>query len=307
MHAALGVFVALAWGSSFLMIEWALDSLGPFGIAFMRMALAAGLLSLFPEARRPLPSGVWPRIAVLAVVWMTFPMVLFPLAEQHITSSVAGMINGSIPLFTALVAALWLRQAPTRGQTTGLLIGFAGVLVVSLPGLGRLVSGGTGMALGIGFALLATAFYGIANNMSGPLQRAHGALPIVWRGLLIATLLLLPLGAPDVAGAEFTTRSVVAMLILGGVGTGLAFTAFATLSGGIGGTRASVVIYFIPVVALVLGTTLGGEPFHPSSIAGVALVLLGAALVQGLQLRGIRARRAPEPTTDDAVVCRSLA
>jgi drug/metabolite transporter (DMT)-like permease len=266
--------VALAWGASFMFIELGLDHFEPGVVAFLRVFFGAATLALIPGARRSVPRSELPLIGLLGVVWMTVPFMLFSIAQQWIDSSLAGMINGAAPLFTALIAAIVVRHLPGRVQVVGLVIGFAGVVAVASPSLGQ----GESTTLGILLVLVATVLYGCAFNLAGPLQRRNGALPVIWRAQLVALVFLAPLGALGAAGSSFEWSSLLAMIALGSIGTALAFVWFATLAGRVGPTRGSVTIYFIPIVAIVLGALLLSESIHLAAILGTGLVLAGAYL-----------------------------
>jgi drug/metabolite transporter (DMT)-like permease len=202
------------------------------------------------------------------------PMVLFPIAEQWVSSAVAGMLNGAVPLIAAVVASLLLRRAPGTNQVAGLIVGFGGVVAISLPSL----QGGSRTALGAGLVLLAIVSYGFAGNFVVPLQQRYGALPIVWRAQMAGLVFTAPyaiVGAPD---STFAWRSAGAVLILGALGTGVAFVAASTVFGRVGATRGSVIGYLIPVVALGLGVILRDEHVDAIAVAGMLLVLVGAWL-----------------------------
>jgi drug/metabolite transporter (DMT)-like permease len=263
--------VALTWGASFLFIDIGLQHFAPPVVAFGRLVFGALALSAVPAARRPVPRSAWRLIATLAVTWMAIPFVCFAVAQQWIDSSLAGMINAATPLFTAVVAAAAVRQLPSRHQATGLVVGFAGVVAISLPSVG---SGSN--ALGIGLVLLAAMLYGLAFNIAASLQRQHGALPVLWRAELVAAVLLIPFAALGATESSFGWGSLLAVVALGSLGTGLAFYWFATLVGRVGSTRGSVAVYLVPVVAIVLGATLNEESIHLAAILGTALVIAGA-------------------------------
>ncbi len=266
--------VALTWGASFLLIDIGLGHFAPTHVAFGRIAFGALTLGALPAARRPVPRSEWPQIALVGVTWMAIPFSLFAIAQQWIDSSLAGMINAATPLFVALVAALLVRQLPSRLQAVGLLVGFGGVVAISLPSVG---SGSN--ALGIGLVLLAALLYGFAFNLAAPLQRRNGALPVIWRAQLVAVALTLPVAVAGIPASDFGWSSLLAVMALGSLGTALAFYWFTSLIGSVGSTRASITIYFVPVVAILLGTALNDETIHLAAILGTALVLGGAYLI----------------------------
>lgn len=266
--------IGLMWGSSFVFIAEGLEAFRPGLVAFLRIALGTATVALARRARRPVAREDWGRIAVLGVVWMAAPLLLFPIAQQWIDSSLAGMLNGAMPLFAALTAALLLRRAPRRVQVVGLLLGFTGVAAITWPA----VQGASVTALGAFLVILATVLYGVAANMAVPLQQKYGALPVVLRAQLVALLAVLPFGLAAIPGSSFEWSSALAMVPLGVGGTGLAFLAMATLVGRAGATRGAVAIYFIPVVATILGVVLRDETVMLVQLAGLALVLASAWL-----------------------------
>jgi len=266
--------VAVIWGSSFLFIDIALQAFRPGAIALARVGLGAVALALVPAARRGIDRQDLPRVAFLGLIWMAVPLLLFPVAQQWIDSSVAGMLNGAVPLFGAAWAVLLLRRPLARTQTLGLAVGFAGVIAISWPQ----VQGSRATTLGAGLVVLAVVCYGLAVNVAVPLQQRYGALPVLLRAQLVALVLLVPFGLWSLPGSRLGWGPVLAMLPLGVLGTGLAFVLMTTLVGRVGGPRGAVATYFIPVVAIALGVIFLGERVAPAALLGTALVLAGAWL-----------------------------
>ncbi|MGH2686707.1 MAG: DMT family transporter [Actinomycetota bacterium] len=271
-----GLLAAIAsmWGSSFLFIDIALEAFRPPLIALLRVTLGAAALALAARTGRRVAREDWPRIALLGIVWMAVPMLLFPIAQDlGLASSTAGMINGAVPLFAASFAAILLRRPPGRRQALGLTIGFAGVVLLFLP-----AAGVPATLLGAALVLAATVMYGLAANITVPLQQRYGATAVIFRAQLVALVAVLPFGLLAVPESRFAWSAILSMVALGVFGTGLAFIAMSTLVGRAGATRGAVAIYFVPVVALVLGITLRGESAPLISLVGIALVLSGAWL-----------------------------
>jgi drug/metabolite transporter (DMT)-like permease len=266
--------IALIWGSSFLFIDVGLEALRPGVIALARLALGGLALALFPAARRGVDREDLPRVALLGLVWMGGPLILFPVAQQWIDSSVAGMLNGAVPLFGAAWAVVLLRRPLGRTQTLGLVVGFAGVVAISWPEL----EGSRTTTLGAGLVLLAVVLYGLAVNLAVPLQQRYGSLPVLLRAQLAALASMVPFGLWSLPGSRLEWGPVLAMLPLGLLGTGLAFVLMTTLVGRVGGPRGAVATYFIPVVAIVLGVVFLGERAAPVALLGTALVVAGAWL-----------------------------
>lgn len=276
--------VALMWGSSFLLIEIGLEHLHPMTIAWLRILFGAATLALVPAARQRVARRDLPLVAVLGLVWMAVPFNLFTFAQRSIDSALAGMINGAAPLFTVLVATAWTRRLPRRHQLLGLVLGFGGVLAINWPA----AQGATATVVGAVLVLSATLCYGIAFNLAEPLEERNGPLPVIWRAQLAALVVTTPtglVGAADSTGAWTQIwPSVLAMLALGALSTGLAFAAFTTLVGRVSATRASVTVYFIPIVAILLGVLVNDESVEAVALVGTALVLLGAYLTSRRQL-----------------------
>jgi drug/metabolite transporter (DMT)-like permease len=266
--------VAIIWGSSFLFIDIGLEAFRPGVIALVRVGLGVAVLALFPAARRPIGREDRTRVAFLGVIWAGLPLLLFPVAQQWIDSSVAGMLNGAVPLFGAAWAVVLLRRPLARPQTIGLGVGFAGVVAISWPE----VNGSRATMLGASLVVLAVLLYGLAVNLAVPLQQRYGALPVLLRAQLAALVLLAPFGLWSLPGSRLEWGAVLAMLPLGIFGTGLAFVLMTTLVGRVGGPRGAVATYFIPVVAIALGVILLGERVAPPALLGTALVLAGAWL-----------------------------
>ena len=289
--------LALTWGSSFLFIAVGLEAFSPPLIAALRILFGAVTLAAIPAARARVPRAAWPRIILLGVLWMAVPLLLFPFAQQTVSSSLAGMINGAVPLTTAFVAALLARRLPPSHHRFGLGLGFAGVVAISLPAM----QGAEASVVGVLLLVAAIFCYGISLNIAGPLQREHGALPVVLRAQLVALLLLTPFGAAGLGSATFQLSSLLAIVALGMAGTGLAFAAMTTLVGRVGATRASVAIYFVPIVAILLGVVVRNETVALLQLAGTGLVVAGAYLTsRTAKPVAPAADEEPEPVTADA-------
>ena len=266
--------IALIWGASFLLIAIALESLHPGVITLGRVGFGAAALAVVPAARKRIDPEDRRRLVVLSLVWVAIPFTLFPIAEQYINSAVTGLLNGAMPIFAALVAALFLREFPRGTQLWGLLTGFTGVVLISIPSIGE----GSNAALGVVLVLLATVCYGFAVNIAAPLQRRYGSVAVMAKMLVLATLWTLPYGVWGLRDSTYQAGPVAATVVLGVIGTGAAFAIMASLVGRIGSTRASFITYLIPFVSLALGVTFLGDEVRPLAILGVVLVVTGAVL-----------------------------
>lgn len=274
------VVPGLIWGASFLFIAEGMRAIGPNGVTFVRILVGFATLSLFPAARRPVMRSDWAGIVSLGVLWLAFPLSMFPFAEQHVSSALTGMLNGANPMFTAIVAAVIVRRAPSRRVLAGLAVGIAGAILMALPSVGE----GHSSAAGVGMILVALVSYGFALNIASPLQQRNGALPVIWRAQMFALILTAPLGVPDLLIARWMPGPVVALLALGVLGTGVAHVVISVAAGRLGATRASATTFLIPAVALVLGVVARHEKVALLSVLGSVVCICGAWIMRRVQI-----------------------
>ena len=266
--------VGTIWGSSFLLIAIGLESFEPGLVTWLRILFGAAALWPLRRARVRFEREDLPRLIALSVAWVAIPFTLFPLAQGTVNSAIAGMLNGAAPIFTAVIATILLRRAPGPRQLVGIPLGFAGVAAIALAA----ASGGRSQALGVAMIVVATICYGIAFNIATPLQQKYGSLPVMAAILAIGAVPTAPFGLASLGGSDLAWDALVAVAVLGLVGTGFAFVLMGRLVGRVGATRASIVGYLIPVVALALGVAFRDDDVGPFALFGVALVIAGAYL-----------------------------
>ena len=275
---ALSALLSLTWGSSFLLIAVAIEHLDPIVVPFGRALAGAATLAVFPGARAAVPRREWPRIAVLGLVWLALPFWLFPLAERTVVSSVAGMMNGGLPVVMACVTAVWVRRMPSARRIVAIVIGFLGIVVIAVPAIRADSAGGESIAdvTGIVYLLIAVSCYAIGANVARPLQALYSPARLLVRVQLAAALWTLPLAVRGGGSSDFTLPAIAAVVVLGVVGTGIAFVAFGTLLERTGITRAMIPTYFTPIVGLVLGSLFRDERITPVSLLGMCIVIFSA-------------------------------
>jgi drug/metabolite transporter (DMT)-like permease len=273
------VVPGLIWGASFLFIAEGLRAIGPAGVTFVRILVGFVTLALIPASRRPVPRSDWGALVLLGVVWLAFPLSMFPFAEQRVSSALTGMLNGATALFTAAVAAFLARRLPPRGIAVGLVVGLTGAVLVAWPSLGE----GRSSVDGVLLILAALVSYGFALNLARPLQQRYGALPVIWRAQAVGLVLTAPLGLPDLLAAHFTLGPLLSLLALGALGTGVAYVLTAVAAGRMGATRASATTFLIPAVALILGVLVRSERVAMLSVVGGAVCVAGAWLIRRAQ------------------------
>jgi drug/metabolite transporter (DMT)-like permease len=299
---------AVMWGTSFYFIKIAVRELPPVYVTLGRIVFGASiLLVLLAVLRLPLPRGwrLWGHLAVLALFTNTVPFTLFAYAEQRVSSVLAGIWNGAAPLTTLAVTLLALpSERPTRRRVAGLLIGFAGVLVVlgAWHGVGGASLTGQLMLFG------AVTCYGVGFNyvrwMTSRYSESGVALSA---GQLTAAAAQLAVVAPLVAGAPprlggLSWAVIGSVAALGVFGSGLAFVLNYHVVRVAGVTTASMVTYLPPVIAAVVGVALLGEKLTWNQPVGGLVVLGGVAIAQGLGTRPRRRPREPGGSGDPGVL-----
>ena len=266
--------VGLIWGSSFLLIEIGLESMAPPTVTWVRVTLGFLVLAAFPVARRRVERSDYPRVALLGFTWVAVPFLLFPLAQQHIDSALAGMLNALVPIFSTSIAIVLMRSLPRLSHAAGIVLGFAGAIVISIPAARESTAGAWGVLL----VVLATFFYGISLNLAVPLQQRYGAPAVMMRAIGVGAIATAPFGLAGLADSTWSIGPVLAVTMLGVVNTGAAFVIMTAFVGRVGPTRGAVAVYFIPIVAMVLGVAFRSEVVLALQWAGTGVVLFGAWL-----------------------------
>lgn len=281
-HPALE-FTALAaiWGSSFLFMRLGAAEFGVIVTAGGRVAIASAML--LPLLWLGGHGGVLLRHAPLllfnGVINSALPFVLFAYAVMHIDTGLAGILNASAPLFGALIARLWLHDRLSLPRVAGLLMGFAGVALLSAD-KARFDAGGTGWA--VLACLGATLCYGYAASYTKryldgvhPLAVATGSQLGAALALALPMLWWWPTQTPG-------WGSWLALLALGVLCSGVAYVLYFRLIDGLGPARAITVTFLIPVFAVLYGSTLLGEALTPWMLLCGAIVVVGTALASGV-------------------------
>ncbi|WP_433215643.1 DMT family transporter [Dactylosporangium sp. CS-047395] len=286
--------LALLWGSSFLWIKFSLRGFSPVQIVLIRLTLGALVLAPIALARGmrfPTGAKVWGHLFAAALVANAIPYTLFGIGEKTVDSNVAGVINATTPLWTVLIAFLaGTDRKVSAWRGLGLALGFAGTVLIFSPweSANEIASWG-GLAV-----LAASASYGVSYVYMGKFLSGRGIPPIMLSASQLAAgavwmLLALPFGG--LAAPHWRFDALVAVMILGVFGTGIAYVLNYRLIGDEGPTIASTNTYLLPVVAVVLGALVVSEPVTVSMIAGMLVVLAGVFLVQR------KPAAKPEPAT----------
>ena len=277
--------LAAIWGASYMFIKVGLRDLDATMIAWLRVALAA--LVLVPLAyRRGAFSGLGerlPLLVLLAAVQAAGPFLLIALGEEEISSSLAGILVASAPIFTALLAIKVDQEERAQGlRLVGVAIGIVGVVVL----LGLDLGGSSAALLGGLAIVLASLGYAIGGFIVK--HRYATVQPIgVAAGVMVAsTALLLPVAALNLPGSMPGLEESASVAALGVIGTGIAFAIFYELMTTVGPARTFVVTYLAPAFAVVYGAALLDEEITAATIAGLSLIAGGSYLAAEGKLPG---------------------
>jgi len=293
------VALGLVWGSSFLWIKVAVGEVAPLTLVAWRLlfglsglaAVVAVRRSTFPRDRR-----LWFWMALLGVTNTLLPFALISWGEQHIDSGVAAILNGTVPLFTMVIAHFFLKDdRMTVPRLVGLVVGFVGVIV--LMGHDLDLSQASGSVLGQLAVLLAAMAYAGSAVLARRTLRGIDPMVQAFVPVLSATTLAW-ISASLLEGVTVPTLPITwfALAWLGLLGSCVAYLLYFFLLHNVGPTRTTLVTYIFPVVGLVLGVTFLNEPVDLGLALGALLIIAGIAIVN------IRPRRAAEPVEVPAKV-----
>jgi drug/metabolite transporter (DMT)-like permease len=279
------IFLALGffWGSSYLFIKIGVDNgLQPFTLIMFRLLIGLVLLaSVVRLAGEPLPRDprMYGHLFVMGVINIAIPFSLITYAEQTVDSSLAAVINGAVPLFVIVIAALFLKgETVTINRVAGLVVGFIGVAV--LVGL-DVTDLGSANTLGELALIGATISYAVGNVYNK--AHVHGLRPMipalfqVFFGLLVTGALAFLTEHP--LAVVPTPEAILAVVWLGLLGSGLAYLLYFRILQHWGATRTSMVAYLLPVVGIGLGALVLHEGVAINTLIGTILVIGGIALV----------------------------
>lgn len=271
------LFIALGliWGIPYLLIKVAVEYVDPAFVVFARVALGALILIPIVLVRRQLSllRGHWPWVIVFALVELTFTLLALSWAEERISSSLAALLIAAVPIVgTVLANRFGLDAHITPRRLIGLAIGFLGVAML----VGLDISGSTALAI----AALAITVLGYALGpivIEKKLQDVPN-LPVIAAALAINTVIYLPFGILQWPTDPVPASAWLSLVVLGVVCTALAFVMLFMLIAEIGASRAQVITYINPAVAVVLGVLVLSEPVTLGIAIGFPLVLIGSWL-----------------------------
>ena len=280
------VFLSILWGGSFFFAKIAVDELPPLTLALGRVGIAAALLAVL-AGRAGLVSlaRAWPAFAVLGLLNNVIPFTLIFWGQTHIPSGLASIFNATTPIFTALIAHFATRDEKLdAAKLVGVTTGFVGVVAM----LGPEVLGDIGVGLWAQLAcLVAAVSYAVAGIWGRRLARLP-AVTVAAGQLIAASVVLAPLAMlvdRPWRLAMPSPAALAALLALAVLSTALAYVIYFRILARAGATNLLLVTFLIPVSAILLGTAVLGERLAPHHFAGMAIIALGLAAIDGRPAR----------------------
>ncbi|MES2512036.1 MAG: DMT family transporter [Pseudomonadota bacterium] len=274
------IALSALWGASFPLLRIASPALGPWVVAGLRCTLAAIVLTLLMVAlRERWPArATWPRLALVSLLTVVTPFVLFNWAALVIPSGYSAVLNATSPLFGVLAAAAVKEEKLTGLRLFGCALGFAGVALLVQLGPVTVTPAVVMAALA---CVVAAASYGFGAILMKRATLTHEPLPASAAVHVAAALiLLLPMGAA-VPSANFTLPAILAVLMIGTITSGFMYWISMRLMREISATAATSAAFMIPLFGVTWGGLFLGEKVTLSMLPGCVLVLLATALITG--------------------------
>ena len=288
-----GMMLALSalWGGSFFFFKVLVDAVPPLTVVLGRVGLAALALNLYLMLRRdwmPRDPWLWGAFLIMGLLNNVVPYTLIVFGETRISSGLASILNATTPIFTVMIAHVWTANEKLNwGKVAGVAFGFAGVAVLMGP---RALAGiGAGHLMGEAACLMAALIYGFA-SIYGRRFKGMAPLKVATGQITASTIVLLPLALLIDRPWTIPTPSAQVWAAFGGISlfsTALAYILYFRILATAGATNLMLVTFLLPVSAMTLGVFALGEVITWQSLAGMALIGLGLAAIDGRLWRHI--------------------
>lgn len=282
--------LAALWGASFLFVRVAVPILGPFPLVASRVLLGGVVLLIYAliigqtlEWRKH-----WRRFAIIGLLNNVIPYTLIAIAQLTLTASLAALLNATVPLFSAVIAAIWINDRLTVPKVVGLFLGIIGVGIImgwqnegldSTRIVSILLMLGATLSYGVAVVYGKIAFSGI-----NPIATSTGQL-------LSSSALILPIAMFNPPTETITGVTVISVLGLAVLSTSIAYLIYFHLIESAGPTNAASVTLLIPFFSSLWGAIFLGEQLHLNEVIGFMVILAGLLLVTGLWKQIIHQRQ----------------
>ena len=275
------LLLSAIWGASFLLISLTVQSFPPIWVALIRTGFGSAFLwTVLLTRRRTLP----PRrllgwLLLVALFNNAIPFVFFAIGERTVPSSIAAVLNAMTPIWALLLSLSFMKQKAEGRTIPGVLLGFFGVIVVVYSqGMNAPVGSAHSYAMGILFIALASAGYAIATTIAKAKLAGLDPIGLATTQLSLAGLMILPIALLGQHPTNIHRSSILAGMVLGIFGSGLAYLLYYSLLDRISSTRVVAVTYLLPIWGLFWGA-IAHEAITPIAYVGVAIVIVGLVLM----------------------------
>lgn len=270
--------LSLIWGTSFLFIKVLISSMPPEAVVFGRCFFGAAILFfiyLFTKQKNHLAKLPWLQIIFVAFSNNVLPWILICSSETRLSSSLASIINATTPIGTLIIGFLFFSTHLKKNQWIGIIVGFAGIFILSDFKIGAFHSGNT---LGILLMTGATICYGVGAQLSKKHLSKLSVIETSFFTLAISTIisfLIMILTTPESLPVFLNTKTLMPLLGLGALGSGVAYILYYFLVKEGSPEFASLVTYLVPISAIIWGALLLNEDIHLSMIVGLLVIFAG--------------------------------
>ncbi|OAM75710.1 DMT family transporter [Devosia elaeis] len=279
---ALIVLLGAIWGCSFVFNAVLIREIGPLWVTSLRVAIGAlGCWAFLWALRKPVPRDprLWLQLGALGIVAYAIPFALFPLAQAHLASGIAAIINALTPMVTAVISHFWIggeKASPTK--FTGVAIGFAGAAILVSPALS---AGGSSQVWAIAACLGATLCYALSLNITRSFKHveptAFAAIALTGAAVVATPMAFLAEGLPVMTRPE----TWGAALAIGLLSTAFTFQIMYRILPRVGATNFATTTFIAPISALIIGVSVLGETILPIQILGMLVIFFGLLFIDG--------------------------
>ena len=270
------------WGASFIFIRIAAPVLGPIWLIDLRVWIAGIVLLIYALIVRKLPDfkKEWKYYLMLGLLNAAIPFSLIAYSAVHLNASLTAILNATTPLFTAIVARIWLKEYLSVRKVIGILIGLVGVCILmgwsSVPFTLE-------VWLSIGASLTAALFYGIGSVYTKLTFTNTPALSLSIGQQLAAGIILIPLSVVTVPTATISLTVMIAVLGLAVLCTAIGYLLYFYLVEHVGPTKTVSVTFLVPLFGIFWGILLLNEHITLGTIVGLIVIFIGVILMNGVQ------------------------
>lgn len=276
------VLLGAIWGCSFIFNAVLIREIGPLWVTSFRVGIGAlGCWAAMVALRKPVPRDprLWLQLGLLGIVAYAIPFALFPLAQAHLASGIAAIINALTPMVTAVISHFWIGgEKANRTKMTGVAFGFAGAALLVSPALS---SGGSSHLWAVAACLGATLCYAITLNVTRSFKHveptALASIALTGAAVVSVPIAFLTEGVPHMTRPE----TWGAALAIGLVSTAFTFQVMYRILPRVGATNFATTTFIAPISALILGVTVLRETILPIQILGMVVIFFGLLFIDG--------------------------